>query len=71
MMQPLEATAEISVTLQAQQWNVVINALMDVPWRHSDPVLRAITQQIEQLQATSVTPSLPSKPNGADEHVSH
>lgn len=73
-MTPLKPDQPLAVTLEAQQWNVVINALMDVAWRFSDPVLRKITQQIEQVQAdeaTSVSPSLPVKPNGADEHVSH
>lgn len=53
-MTPRSPTDPVSITLEAQQWNIVIGALMEAPWRISDPILRAISQQTEQ------------KPNGID-----
>lgn len=60
---PISPTAPIAITLEAQQWNVVIGALGEIPWRIADPVLREITTQA-QAAATEAAPP-PAKPNGA------
>lgn len=66
-----QATDPVSITLEAQQWNVVIGALMDVPWRYSDAILRAIRAQTEQdqQQLPVTTDAPPVKLNGAGEAV--
>lgn len=67
-MTPRQPTDPISITLEAQQWNIVIGALMEAPWRIADPVIRAITgQTTEQPQPADQVPPA-HKANGADEH---
>lgn len=70
-MTPRAPTDPISITLEAQQWNVVIGALMEAPWRVVDPVLRAINAQAtEQPPPQPLDQAVPPahKRNGADEH---
>jgi hypothetical protein len=73
MTQP---TDPITITLQFQQWNVVLTALGDAPWRHADPVIREIGQQAAQVTqaiqqpAAQTTAAEPVKPNGAGDHAS-
>jgi hypothetical protein len=45
-MEPFEPTAPVAVTLQAQQWNGVIAALVKAPWEMADPLIRQITAQV-------------------------
>lgn len=59
------ATDPITITLEAQQWNVVLGALGEVPWRIADPVIRAIVQQTQEPPAEALSP--PAKPNVAGE----
>lgn len=71
-MTPRAATDPISITLEAQQWNVVIGALMEAPWRVADPVLRAITAQTNEQPAGELAGAPPPvKPNGAGEAETH
>lgn len=68
-MTPFDPKEPITVTLEAQQWNVVIGAVMDVPWRIADPVLRSITSQTKKKpdeDATTDDQVAPHKGNGAD-----
>lgn len=69
-MTPLQPDQPLAVTLEAQQWNVVLGALQEAPWRIADPVIRKIAQQIEQSQQTQGEP-LPAaqRSNGADAHA--
>ena len=53
-MQPIDASAPITVTLQAQQWNVVLAALNEAPYRIAAPLIAAIG---EQLQAHAPRPN--------------
>lgn len=57
-------TDPVSITLEAQQWNIVLGALGEAPWRIADPVIRAIQQQ---TQPTAEPEAVPAKPNGHDE----
>ena len=59
MTQP---TDPISVTLQAQQWNVVLAGLGELPWRVADAVIREIATQ---AGAATEAP-LAAKPNGTE-----
>lgn len=40
-----QPTDIIAVRLQAQQWNVVMSALAEIPWRMSAPIIEAIRGQ--------------------------
>jgi hypothetical protein len=64
----MEATDSISVTLQAQQWNVVLSALAEAPWRISDPVIRAIVAQTQKPDEDAAALA-PAKGNGAAEQA--
>jgi hypothetical protein len=44
-MQPFEPAAVITIALEAQQWNLVLAALGEAPYRVSAPLIAAITQQ--------------------------
>jgi hypothetical protein len=57
MNEPVAATQAFSITLEAQQWNGVLAALGDAPWRVANPLIQAISTQL-QNQAQGV-------PNGA------
>lgn len=46
-MQPIDASAPIEVTLQAQQWNVVLAALSEAPYRIAKPLIDAIGGQLQ------------------------
>ena len=63
MKQP---TDPIAVTLQAQQWNVVLGALAEAPWRVADPLIREIARQAEAPpEPLAAEPPPPTaKPNG-------
>jgi hypothetical protein len=60
---PLQPDQPISVTLEAQQWNVVLGALGEAPYRIAAPVIGKIIEQV-QPQSQQMTPV--AKPNGAD-----
>lgn len=53
--QPVPPTQPFSVTLEAQQWNAVLAALSEAPFRVAAPLIQDISGQ---LQAP------PAQPNG-------
>lgn len=51
--QQVNATQPFTVTLEAQQWNVVMAALNEAPYRHAAPVIQTLSEQLkEQAGAT-------------------
>jgi len=64
-MEPIEATAPISVTLQAQQWNVLLGVLAEGPYRVVAPLIGAITEQAQRAGGAAAAGPAP-RPNGAD-----
>jgi hypothetical protein len=46
---PIGATDQIRLMLEAQQWNVVMTGLQELPYRVSAPVIAALSQQFEAL----------------------
>ena len=48
---PVPVTMPFSVTLQAQQWNMVIAALDEAPHKVAAPLIQAISQQLQQAAA--------------------
>lgn len=57
--EPVAATHPFTITLEAQQWNAVIGTLVKGPYEVVAPLIQAITQQLQQQQASQPT-------NGAD-----
>ena len=68
-MDPMQPDQPIAITLEAQQWNVVLGALGEAPWRLSNPVIQRIVGQIQQSQGEPVP--LEKRGNGIDEHAPH
>jgi hypothetical protein len=68
-MTPMQPDQMITITLEAQQWNAVLGALGEAPWRLSNPIIQRIVAQIEQSQGEPVP--LEQRGNGIDEHAPH
>jgi hypothetical protein len=50
-MDPVSPNTPFNVTLEAQQWNGVIAALIKAPYELSAPLIQSITNQLQQQQA--------------------
>lgn len=61
-MTPLEPQQPVTVTLIANDWNFVLGALAEAPYRLASPVISQIMRQIEATQAEPLP-----RPNGAGE----
>jgi hypothetical protein len=62
---PIPATQTFAVTLQAQEWQTVIAAMAEAPYKQSAPLIQAITQQIqEQAQSLEEGGGMSPMPNG-------
>lgn len=48
MNEPVAPTAPFTITLEAQQWNGVIGALVKAPYETAAPLIQAITTQLQQ-----------------------
>jgi argininosuccinate lyase len=46
-MTPLDPAAPIAVTLTAAEWNGVLAALGEMPWRMAHPIIGRIVQQVQ------------------------
>ena len=68
-MEPMQPDHPIAITLEAQQWNIVLGALGEAPWRLSNPVIQKIVEQVQTQQPPAAP--LVAKPNGVDEHAPH
>jgi hypothetical protein len=60
MTQPTEP---VTITLEAGQWNVVLGALHEIPYRLALPVIQALTRQ---FIAATEAPSIPARGNGEE-----
>jgi len=47
--EPLAATTPLSVTLEAQEWNNLIEIVQmaHAPWRVTNPLIQKLTQQVQ------------------------
>jgi hypothetical protein len=63
-MQPIqiEATQEMSITLQAQEWQAVMEALAERPFKIAAPLIQKFNQQFEAAAAARPAPT-----NGAQD----
>jgi hypothetical protein len=52
--QPVAANTPFTITLEAQQWNGVISALVKAPYEMAAPLIQAITGQLQQ-QSSAVS----------------
>ena len=68
-MEPLQPDFPISITLEAQQWNAVLAALGEAPYRIAAPLINKIVEQVQERQQAPA--ALAAKSNGADEHAPH
>jgi hypothetical protein len=59
----------ISITLTAQEWNNVLVALSDAPYKIAAPLVQKINEQARATETAGVDPS--PKPNGEDAHAPH
>lgn len=62
MAGPVSPTMQMSVVLEAQQWNAIMGALSDAPYRIAAPLIQAISVQLDQQASQGEA----NKPNGAD-----
>lgn len=65
-MNPIAANTPLSVTLEAQQWNSVIAALAEAPYRVAAPLIQAMSEQLQQ-NAPDQEVQAPVRHNGAAE----
>ena len=42
---PVDDDARVTITLEAHQWNVILGALHDVPYRVALPIIQELTKQ--------------------------
>ena len=61
MNQPVEPNTPFTITLEAQQWNAVLGAMGEAPYRVAAPLVQAISQQLQ-----SQAPEATLMPNGHD-----
>ena len=62
--QGVEATMPLQITLQAQEWNVVLSTLNEAPYRVAAPLIQKMGQQLQE-QTGALGPQ-PNLPNGSD-----
>jgi hypothetical protein len=46
----MEPTSPVSISLQLQEWQQVLEILMNGPWRVANPLIQKIMSQAEQHQ---------------------
>lgn len=55
---PLDPNAQIAITLNAAQWNIVLTQLAEGPYRVVAALMQSIAQQCEAHAEASQQPSL-------------
>lgn len=67
-MMPISPDTPITVTLQAQEWNVVMGILADAPYKLVAPIIQKLGEQAQQGAAQAARPNGADapRPNGAD-----
>jgi len=56
----------ITITLQAQYWQIIMNALQEMPYRIANPVVQALS---EQFTKTLAEPPASFVGNGIDHEI--
>ena len=47
-MEPIAPNTPLNVTLEAQQWNGVMSALVKAPYEMAAPLIQAISEQLQK-----------------------
>jgi hypothetical protein len=55
----MEATAPVTITLAARDWNVIIMALHEMPKRVADPLIAAIAAQARAAEGAVTAEAAP------------
>ena len=63
----MKATDMVTITLEAQQWNTLLEVLHNAPisYRVAAPLIESIGKQTRQFQASAI------RPNGEAEEAGH
>jgi hypothetical protein len=61
----MEIDDPLSITLSGAQWNTVIEALHDAPYRHAAPIIAAIWNQAQTQEQLTKATEAPAKPHDA------
>jgi len=65
---PIAPDTQLTVTLQAQEWNVLLSVLVKAPYENVAGLIQQITEQAHQrAQQAGGQPGLPFT-NGIDQH---
>lgn len=59
----VDATMELTITLQAQEWNVILGTLNEAPYRIAAPLIQKLGAQLQTQ--TGALGSQQAVPNGA------
>jgi hypothetical protein len=62
-------TLPIQIVLEARQWNTVMEAVQELPWRTAAPIVEALLRQFQAACAPGDPPIEPA--SGETAHVSH
>lgn len=46
-MEPIDANASLPATLTATEWNVVLSALHEIPYKLAAPIIPKLAQQLQ------------------------
>jgi hypothetical protein len=71
-MMPIAPDTPIAVTLQAQEWNMVLGILSDAPYKLVAPIIQKLGEQAQQgaaqagARSNGADAATPPRPNGAD-----
>jgi hypothetical protein len=69
MTAPIPANLPLTVTLEAQSWNIVLEGLGELKYKVAAPLVQALSEQLQrgaQAQAAITQPSVVG--NGLDSH---
>ena len=67
---PIPPDAPMHATLTAQEWNVVLGALGETPYRIAAPIIQKLGMQLGQQQTEIGSLSERAfRPNGEDDHA--
>jgi len=69
LMQPVDPQTPMHATLTAQEWNAVLGALGEAPYRIAAPIIQKLGLQLNQQQTERAGMMMPEpalRPNGED-----
>jgi hypothetical protein len=61
-MDPISPTTQLNISLEAQQWNGVMAALVKAPYELAAPLIQSISQQLQQQVPQNGIDQMPMPP---------